>query len=176
MRIEGRMMHGVERGRRGLAVVLATATLLGIGTPARAVSDRDPNDVRGGFDLRWIAATTTDAGRIRLTVSFYPGFRRADLPRGREWFMPGVWFKVDEAFTGWFFRGKGRLWFRFGDTGSSCCTTYGATNIDPLTLRATFRPLDEGKPGIPIRGHSRWKWPKGPHDWTGTLHLPASAP
>jgi hypothetical protein len=175
MRTEGRTIHRVERGRHALALILATATLLGIQTPARAAGDWDPNDVRGGFDLRWIAATTTDTGRIRLTVSFYPGFRRADLPRGRERFMPGVWVKIDDHFTGWFSRKNGRLWFRFGDTGSSCCTVYRARTVDPLTLRATFRPVDEGKPGIPIRGHSRWKWPRGPHDWTGTLHLPASA-
>ena len=48
----------------------------------------DRNDARGAYDLRWVGATHTGAGRIKLTVTFYPGFDAGLLPR--RGYRPGV--------------------------------------------------------------------------------------
>lgn len=167
--VNRRQAHG---GNVAVALVLALAWSMTSALPAGAVGDWDPDDVRGRFDLRWIGAGYTADGDIRLTASFYPGFRIWDLPRKHESFIPGVWFDIDTYFTGWFFRHDGRVRFAYGDTGSNCCLKMGARIVDPFVLRVTFPPFDEAEAGIPIRGHSRWGGLKGPHDWTGILRLP----
>jgi hypothetical protein len=161
------------RGSIVTLVVTATA-LLASPTRALAVSDWDPDDVRGGFDLRWFGATYVENGDISLVVSFYPGFHRSDLPRKGEGQAPGVWFDIDEYFTGWFYRHDGGVRFGYGDLGSTCCLSFPVRIVSPLVLRVRFPAIDEGQPGIPIRGESRWRWRHGPHDWTARVVLPAN--
>jgi hypothetical protein len=161
-------------GRRPLGLVVAgmvVAALAIQALPAGAASDWDPNDVRGRLDLRWVAATYTADHDIRLTVALYPGFRLRDLPK-KDGGSGVLWMSFDKIFTGWFVRRHGGLAFRFGDTASSCCLTFPARRLDPLTLRTTITTGDAGDPGIRIRAKSRWGGSHGPLDWTGEVLLP----
>jgi hypothetical protein len=139
-------------------------------TAAHAVGDWDPNDVRGRYDFRWIGASYTPTGDITLTVVFYRGFHSAALPLRTV--RPGVSFSIDKYFTGWFNRTRrGGVIFRYADLGSSCCLHYPVRRLNAFTLRVRFEPINEGNPGIRIRGSSQWRWVRGPHDWTGQLAL-----
>ena len=59
---------------RRVAFSLVLVLSLLIPLHARAVGVWDPNDVRGPYDLRWVGATNTSSGRVKLTVTFYAGF------------------------------------------------------------------------------------------------------
>jgi hypothetical protein len=167
--------HDIRSVRRRVGVValsLALVWSVSGAPPAKADSDWDPDDVSGRFDLRWIGAIYRDEDTVSLTVSFYPGFRIADLPGGRDPISPGVWFDIDAFMTGWFSRSDGTVRFRYGDTASACCQVRHVRVVTPTVLRVVFPVVDEGDPGISIRGHSRWGRARGPHDWTGRLRLP----
>jgi hypothetical protein len=162
------------RASRLRILVLAIGFVLALpAVSAQAVGDWDPPDVEGRYDFRWIGATYTRSGRVKLTVSFYPGFRIRSLPyRG---IIPGVTVDVDEFFTGWFTRNrKGGVKFGYADLGSSCCRYYPVTVLDGRTLRVRFEPANEGPPGFPMRGISVWGGRHGPRDRTSLIRLPAA--
>ena len=72
-----------SRGRCGAkrATVLALTVVIAAMTAseAMAVGVWDPNDARGGLDMRWVGVHYPRAGRARLTVAFH-GFRKSYLP------------------------------------------------------------------------------------------------
>jgi hypothetical protein len=158
-------------GRRLLVVfVLAASMLVSLAPAATAVGDWDRSDVNGRYDFRWIGATYTRSGRVKLTVSFYPGFRLRDLPR--RGVIPGVTVDIDEFFTGWFTRNRsGGVKFGYADLGSNCCRYYPVAILGPRTLRVRFVPVNEGQPGFPMRGVSVWGGRHGPRDWTSRIRL-----
>jgi hypothetical protein len=49
-------------------------------TPASALSDWDPDDVAGPFDLRWVGADFTSSTSLTIVVSLYDGFLVEALP------------------------------------------------------------------------------------------------
>lgn len=160
-----------NRTRRSAILALVVAITLGLtATSAGAVGDWDPADVEGRYDFRWVGATYTRSDRVKLTVVFYPGFRVSALPH--HGLLPGVMFSIDEFFQGWFTRNRrGGVKFGYADTASDCCTYYPVTEVDRLTLRVRFVPVDEGPPGLQIRGVSQWAGRHGPLDRTGWLRL-----
>jgi hypothetical protein len=174
--IHSRHRPGPTSGRWGrptrliLTVVLCVGGVLALTGQAGATGDWDPDDVRGRYDFRWIGASYTPSGDITLTVVFYRGFRVAALPLRSA--RPGVSFSIDKNFAGLFNRTRrGGVVFRYVDLGSSCCVRYPVEKLNAVTLRVRFEPVNEGNPGIRIRGSSRWRWARGPHDWTGQLAL-----
>ena len=159
-----------RQSRLILAIVLCIGGSMALPGRAGAAGDWDPDDVRGRYDFRWIGANYTPNGDIKLTVVFYGGFHAAALPLRTV--RPGVSFSIDKYFTGWFNRNRhGGVVFRYADLGSSCCHRYPVERLNAVTLRVQFEPVNEGNPGIRIRGSSRWRWARGPHDWTGQLAL-----
>jgi hypothetical protein len=142
--------------RRAVFLLVLALTLL-IPAQAQAVGVWDPNDVQGPFDLRWVGATHTSTGRIKLTVTFYAGFSADKLP-DREIFNPGVWVELDDYMTGFFWvNRRGDVVLSYGDTASGCCYHAPVAQPAPRTLVARYRPFDEGEPGFVIRGWSQWR-------------------
>jgi hypothetical protein len=106
-------------GRRAVIVVGLVLTVLVL-AQAHAVGVWHRNDARGPYDLRWVGATYTGAGRIKLTVTFYPGFDAGLLPR--RGYRPGVWIKLDGFMSGFFrLNTRDEVVFAYGDNASSCC-------------------------------------------------------
>jgi hypothetical protein len=158
-------------GRRAVIIV---GLMLAVLAPAQAhaVGVWDRNDARGPYDLRWVGATHTGAGRIKLTVTFYPGFDAGLLPR--RGYRPGVWVKLDDVAMSGFFRLNTRdeVVFAYGDTASSCCRIYPVAQPSPRTLVVRYHPIDEGEPGFTIHGRSVWgSGERRQPDWTRWFDL-----
>jgi hypothetical protein len=97
-------------------VVLATAA------PARAASDFDANDVKEPLDLRWIGAWFTQDDDLRVTISFYDGFRVAALPTVHTLDLDRrvVRVQLTGFVDGLYVRRHGRIVLLYGDLGSTC--------------------------------------------------------
>jgi hypothetical protein len=94
--------------------------LLGAATPAQALSDFDADDVEGPLDLRWIGAWFTRDNDVRVTVSFYDGFRVSALPRVHSLDRTMVRVQLTTYIDGLYVRRHGRIVLFYGDFGSSC--------------------------------------------------------
>jgi hypothetical protein len=158
----------------GLALVLSLAMTLAPGVARAGVWD--DGTTGGPFDLRWVGAVRMQQNaRIKLTVSFWPGFTVSALPWGRS-LLPDprehVWVTVKGSddfskgafsHSGYFFRQGGRIWFRNGEFGSSpCCWTSPVARLGRNTLRVRFIPFwvrfDYAGIDIPIRYRVATRW------------------
>jgi hypothetical protein len=105
--------------RIAVVVSLVVALILGLTLPTGAASDFDADDVEGPLDLRWIGAWFTQDDDVRLTISFYDGFRVSALPkvhRGRNQLRVSLTIFL----SGVFVRRHGRIVLFYGDFGSGC--------------------------------------------------------
>lgn len=139
-----------------------TTLLLGLvlmAPPAVAASDWDPNDVEGPLDLRWVGATFTSNGDLRLVVSFYSGFMSSAL-RG-----PGRGVRVRMAAVqsgtviGYFrHRRDGSIVFRYGDgasRGGLGCIDETAPVVRPsVNVLRVAVPIIDGRYRVHVT--SRW--------------------
>ena len=126
-----------------LTMLVAAVTLVMLATPASAaVWDRE--DTPGPLDIRWMNIEQVSGERLKVTLSFWPGFRASalagDFQRGLQ--MLYRFPRWDELQTlGYIVRKDGHLRFRNGDFGSSlCCWGSPVTRIGPRTVTTTFLP------------------------------------
>jgi hypothetical protein len=146
--------------RRATVPLLIALSILALPSPASAASSWDPDDVRGPFDLRWVGAAFTGDRELRITVSFYEGFRREALPPASRAAMNDpsqvhVW--INSIIEGWFLRRPGGgITFFWGDTGSNMGhdpVHQLAPDILVVTLFNYCDPLD---PNVNLRVASKW--------------------
>lgn len=155
-----------------VTVVTFAAVLSVLAAPSAGAAEvGDPNDVRGPFDFRWISAVDAPDDRIKLTARFYAPFR--DWRIQNQDLSTGIQFQID-FLTGWFQRNRaGRLVFKYGDPGGPCCVTYRVVVLGARTLTVRPHRVDEGDPGVPIRGMSIWRRGEGQIiDRTDRIRLP----
>jgi hypothetical protein len=116
----------------------------------------DPNDARGGLDMRWVGVHYPRAGRAKLTVAFH-GFRKSDLPIRpyRDCHCPnrrlGVY--VDDFQQAVFFRKDHDIFMSYGDHASSCCHIYRVRRKSRDTLVATTARSMRQTPGTASTRH-----------------------
>jgi hypothetical protein len=125
-----------------LVVVPLTVVLLVASPASAAVWDR--NDTVGPLDIRWVNLRELRGDRLKLTISFWAGFRASalagDYHRGLlvRYRTPTFSQFYPLGFT---VRKDGHLRFRSGDLGSSlCCWGSPLTRIGPHTVTTTFLP------------------------------------
>lgn len=124
-------------------------------TSASALSDWDPDDVAGPFDLRWVGADFTSSTSLTIVVSFYDGFRVEALP-WKPWLERQVHVELGRVTEGYFARrAGGRIAFIWGNFRTNCGGTYPAscnrgivTRPSPDVLRVT----------IDTRESAQWKY------------------
>ncbi|HWC71925.1 MAG TPA: hypothetical protein VG993_12245 [Actinomycetota bacterium] len=113
-------------------------------TDLAATGLADADDTPGPLDIKWLHLEQTGhRHRLRLTVSFWPGFRPGALAGDPnhglrvEFRLPDV----GESSEGYTIRKNGRLRFRHGDFGSSgCCYSTPLIRLGPRRLTAVFVP------------------------------------
>jgi hypothetical protein len=94
--------------------------------PASALTDWDPDDVAGPFDLRRVEAEFDSPMALTIVVSFHDGFRTGALHRTPFVPFEGVQvelqsFEGSPVSTGFFLRrAGGKVVFIWGDYGSTC--------------------------------------------------------
>ena len=156
---------------------LVLALLVVAAGPASALSDWDPDDVRGPLDLRRIGAILTSDDDLRLRVSFHDGFSpRALQGPNRGVHVELARFHGTEFLTGDFIRRRdGRIVFRYGDGaqwGGLGCIDETARVRRPSTnlLRVAFPIIGAT---YRVRATSKWVNNTGRtiKDGTGRLRL-----
>ncbi len=145
-------------------VLLISALLLFLPSPALAIGDWDADDVDGPLDLRWIGASfTSDGEKIRLTITFHDGFQpSAIVHRSRR--PTGVTIHLTSFLDGYFLRRRdGRTVFLYGDFGSSCgfsrrnCWSAPVHFAESSLLRVAFEAIvDDADPTYEVRAMSLW--------------------
>ena len=144
--------------RRATVLALTFVIAAMTASEAMAVGVWDPNDARGGLDMRWVGVHYPRAGRAQLTVTFH-GFRKRDLPARpyRDCHCPNrsLWVNVDENHQAVFFRKDEGIFISYGDHGSSCCHIYRVRRESRNLLVTTYNPVDEGDPGYAVLATSR---------------------
>lgn len=167
-----------SRGRCGAkrATVLALTIVIAAMTAseAMAVGVWDPNDARGGLDMRWVGVHYPRAGRAQLTVAFH-GFRKRDLPSRpfRDCHCPhrSLWVYVDEFHQAVFFRKDDEIFMSYGDHASGCCDRYRVRRTSRNVLVTSYRPVDEAEPGYRVFATSRSGGSKATRDHTRRFQL-----
>ncbi len=146
------------RAWRTAAPLIAAVILVGLlASDANAVGISDPNDVGGPLDIRWVGVTYPAKGWAELTVTFYPGFRRAVLFHRGCTSCGSLWVYLDESYQGVFKRKHGHVVMSYGDHAGLCCTGYRVRLPKPRVLVVRYRPVDEGDPGFLVYAESlRW--------------------
>jgi hypothetical protein len=162
-------------GERRATVLALTVVIAALTTSeAMAVGVWDPNDARGGLDMRWVGVQYPRAGRARLTVAFH-GFRKSDLPVRpfRDCHCPNrsLWVYVDEFQQAVFFRKDHGIFMSYGDHASSCCHIYRVRRKSRDTLVVTYRPVDEADPGYRVLATSRSGRSRATKDHTRRFQL-----
>jgi hypothetical protein len=119
----------------------------------------DRNDATGPFDFRWLGAIYTDDGDIHLSVSLYEPFERKRLPRRAELSESRLGVTLSAALAGFFIRRNGRIFFRWGDTASSCCARARARMRSPNVISVVFDPCSYayGEEIDMAQGESLWR-------------------
>jgi hypothetical protein len=165
--------------RRIAVVVLALSLLLAGALPASAASDWDPDDVEGPLDLRWLGAWFVPDDHIRITVSFYDGFRLSALSHGRD-VEHGLRVRLTGSIAGVFQRRHGRIVFFYGDFASGCgaafpkaCWRARVTRPSANILKVRFRVVrDPPNPTYEVQAFTAlMRHGDVVRDTTGTLDL-----
>jgi hypothetical protein len=129
---------------RRFALVVVPLTVMLLATSAASAAVWDRNDTAGHLDIRWLNLKELPRERLRLTISFWSGFRAEALAgsyqRGLLVRYRRPWLSEFNA-LGFTVRKDGQLKFRSGDLGSSlCCWGSPLTRIGPHTVTTTFIP------------------------------------
>ena len=154
--------------RSALVVVPLTVALLAPSPASAAVWDR--NDTAGPLDIRWVNIKQLSGERLKLTISFWHGFRASALAGDfRRGLLARYRFPRWDDFNtlGYTVRKDGRLRFRNGDFGSSiCCWGSPLTRIGPRTVTTTFLPwwirIDTDDDNIGVRYMARTRLCRDP--------------
>ncbi len=116
----------------------------------------DPNDVRGPLDLRWMGTVFTSTDGLRITVSFYDGFRVNALlgPPVRIicGFIPRVSVLSGSFFGGFGERPSGHLAFFWG-RGDCPHHIAPVTRIGPNVLQVVIPATHRS---YRLRARSQW--------------------
>ena len=129
--------------RNLLRVGILALVCLSLASPPATASTWDPQDTAGPLDLRWLHLAQAPRDRVRLTFSFWPGFRAGALAGDDTRGLLVRFHLPDLGYTaiGYTFFKDGHLRFRQGDFGSStCCFRSRLERIDRRTLTTVFLP------------------------------------
>ena len=153
MGLDARQSRGRGGAKRATLLALTVVIFAMTASEAMAVGVWDPDDARGGLDMRWVGVHYPRAGRAQLTVAFH-GFRKSDLPvrpyRDCQCPNRSLWVYVDEFQQAVFFRKDHGIFMSYGDHGSSCCHIYPVRRRSRDTVVVTYRPVDEADPGYRV--------------------------
>lgn len=132
--------------RQWLQLVGLCILILLFPTGAFAASDWDPDDVRGPFDLRWVGATYTASGDIRLTFSFYDPVPTWKFPRASNIGDHGVKVvRVHSEEYGRIYRTRdGWLHLIWDEISPTIPQHVPVARLSPTTFRTRFFPPHPG--------------------------------